>query len=54
MSEWSDNNGAPVASPPSDEVLWRNTRVEVPSKGGEGVLEQQAKEVPKQQVKGVP
>ena len=44
MSEWSDDDGAPVAPPPSTEVPPRNTRAEVQSKGGEGVPEQQAEE----------
>ena len=42
MSEWSDDDGAPVAPPPSTEAPPRNTRVEVQSKGGEGVPEQWA------------
>ena len=45
MSEWSDDDGAPVA-PPNTEAPPCNTRVEVQSKGGE--------EVPKHQAKGVP
>ena len=46
MSEWSDDNGAPVAPPPSTEAPPCNTRMEVQSKGGEGVPEQQAEERP--------
>ena len=46
MSEWSNDDGAPVAPPLSTEVPPHNTRVEVPLKGGEGVPEQQAKETP--------
>ena len=44
MFEWSDDDGAPVAPHPSTEAPPRNTRVEVQSKGGEGVPEQQAEE----------
>ena len=46
MSEWSDDDEAPVAPPPSTKASSRNTRVEVQSKGGEGVLEQQAEKTP--------
>ena len=46
MSEWSDDDGAPVAPPQSTKVPPRNTRAEVQSKRGE--------EVPKQQVRGAP
>ena len=44
MSEWSDDDGAPVAPAPSTEAPPLNTRTEVQSKGGEGVLEQRAEE----------
>ena len=44
MSEWSDNDGAPVAPPPSTKAPPCNMHVEVQSKGGEGVPEQQAEE----------
>ena len=54
MSEWSDDDEAPVAPPPSTKAPPRNTRVEGQSKGGEGVPEQQAMGVPMQQAKGVP
>ena len=54
MSEWLDDDEAPVAPPPSTEVAPRNTRVEERSKGGEGVPKQLAKGVPEQQAKGVP
>ena len=54
MSEWSDDDGAPVAPPPSTEAPSRNMHTEVQSKGGEVVPEQQAKGVPEQQAKGVP
>jgi len=54
MSEWSDDDGAPVAPPLSTEAPSRNTWVEVQSKGWEAVPEQQAKGVLKQQAKGVP
>ena len=37
MSEWSNDDGTPVAPPPSTEAPSRNTRTEVQSKGGEGV-----------------
>ena len=53
MSEWSDDDGAPVAPPPSTKAPPRNTHVEVQSKGEEAVPEQQAKGVPEQQAKGV-
>ena len=46
MSEWSDDDGALVAPPPSTKVPPRNTSVEVQLGGGEGALEQQAKERP--------
>ena len=46
MSEWSDDDGAPVAPAPSTEAPPLNTRTEVQSKGGEGVPEQQAEERP--------
>ena len=39
MSEWSDDDEALVAPPPSIEAPLRNTRTEVQSKGGEGVPE---------------
>ena len=39
MFEWLDDDRAPVAPPPSAEGPLRNTRAEVQSKGGEGVLE---------------
>ena len=54
MSEWSDDNGAPVAPPLSTEMPPNNTRVKVQSKGGEGVPEQQAKGVPEQQAEERP
>ena len=54
MSEWSDDDGAPVAPPPSTEAPPRNTRTEERSKGGEGLPEQQAKGVPEQQARGIP
>ena len=54
MSEWSDDNGAPVAPPPSTEVPLRNMHVEVQSKRGEGVLEQQAEERPTVRAVGHP
>ena len=37
--EWSDNDEAPIAPPPSTKASSRNTRVEVQSEGGEGVSE---------------
>ena len=40
ISEWSDDDEAIVAPPSSTKASSRNTRVEVQSKGGEGVLEQ--------------
>ena len=46
MSEWSDDDEALVAPPPSTEAPPRNTRTEVQSKGGEGVPEQQVEERP--------
>ena len=46
MAEWLDDDGALVAPPSSTEAPPRNTRAEVQSKGGEVVLEQQAKGVP--------
>ena len=46
MFEWSDDDGALVAPPPSTEVPPRNTHVEVQSKGGEGVPEQQEEKMP--------
>ena len=54
MSEWSDDDGTPVAPPPSTEAPPHNTRVEVQSKGGEEVPERQAEGVLEQQAKGVP
>ena len=42
MFEWSNDDGALVAPPLSTEVPPRNMRVEVQSKGWEGVPEQQA------------
>ena len=44
ISEWSNDNEAPVASPLSTKASSRNTRAEVQSEGGEGVPEQQAEE----------
>ena len=46
ISEWSDNDEAPVAPPPSTKASSRNTRAEVQSKGGEGVPELQAEKMP--------
>ena len=46
ISEWSNDDEAPLAPPPSTKASSRNTRAEVQSKGGEGVPEQQAKETP--------
>ena len=46
ISEWLDDDEAPVAPPPSTKASSRNTRAEVQSKGGEGVPEQQAKKMP--------
>ena len=46
MSEWSDDDGALVAPPPSTEAPPCNTCAEVQSKGGEGVPEQRAEERP--------
>ena len=43
VSEWSDDNGAPVVPPPSTEAPPHNTHTEVQSEGGEGVPEQQAR-----------
>ena len=40
MSEWSDDDGAPVAPPLSTEAPPRNMHMEVQPKGGEGVPEQ--------------
>ena len=39
ISEWSDDDEAPVAPPPSTGASPRNTRVEVQSRGGEGAPE---------------
>ena len=41
ISEWLDDDGALVAPPPSTKASSRNMCVEVPSKGGKGVPEQQ-------------
>ena len=46
MSEWSDDDGASVAPTPSTKAPPCNMCVEVQSKGGEGVPEQQAEERP--------
>ena len=46
MSEWLDDNEAPVAPPLSTKASSCNMRAEVQSKGGEGVPEQQAKKTP--------
>ena len=46
MFEWSDDDGALVAPPPSTEVLPHNTHMKVQWKVGEGDPEQQAKGVP--------
>ena len=46
VSEWLDNDEALVAPPPSTKTTSRNTHVEVQSKGGEGVPEQQAEKTP--------
>ena len=54
MSDWSDDDGAPVAPSPSTEAPPHNTRMEEQSKEGEGVLEQWAKGVPEQQARRVP
>jgi len=44
--EWSDDDRAPIAPPPSTKASSRNTRAEVPSKGEEEVPEQQAEKMP--------
>ena len=44
--EWSDDDEALVAPPLSTKASSRNTRMEVQSKGGEGVPEQQAEKMP--------
>ena len=54
MSEWSDDDGAPVAPYLSTEAPPHNTRMKERSKGGEGLPEQQAKGVPEQQARGIP
>ena len=46
MSEWLDDDETLVAPPPSTKASSRNTRVEVQSKGGEEVPEQQAEKMP--------
>ena len=46
MSEWSNNDEALVTPPPSTKASSYNTRVEVQSKGGEGVPKQQAENTP--------
>ena len=46
ISEWSDDDGDPVAPPPSTKASSHNVRAEVQSKGGEGVPEQQAEKTP--------
>ena len=48
MFEWSDDDGAPVAPPPSTKAPPRSTHVEEQPKEGEGVPEQWAKGVPEQ------
>ena len=40
MSEWSDDDRAPVAPPPSTKAPPRSSRVEEQPKGGEGVPKQ--------------
>ena len=42
ISEWSDDDKAPVAPPLSTKASSRSTRAEVQSKGGKGVPEQRA------------
>ena len=54
MSEWSNDDGAPLAPPPSNKVPPRSWHVEEKPKGGEGVTEQQAMGVLEQQATGVP
>ena len=54
MSEWSNDDGAPVAPPPSMKAQPCTTRAEEQSKGGEGIPEQQAMGVLEQQARGVP
>ena len=46
ISEWLDDNEAPVAPPLSTKASSCNKRVEVQSEGGEGVPKQQAEETP--------
>ena len=46
ISEWSNEDEAPVATHLSTKASSRNTRMEVQSEGGEGVPEQQAEETP--------
>ena len=54
MSEWSDDDGAPVAPPCACCMKALQCSEEELSKGGEGVPEQQAKRVLELQAKGVP
>jgi len=53
MSEWSNDDEAPVAPPPSTEAPPRNTHAEVQSKRGKEVPEQWARAVPTQHAMGV-
>ena len=54
MFEWSDDDEAPAAPPPSMVEPPRSTRAWDQSKGGEDVPEPQTREVPKQQAMGFP
>ena len=54
MTEWSDDNGAPVAPPPSTKVPPHSSCMEEQPKGGEGVPEQQARGVPERQTEERP
>ena len=54
MSEWSDDDGAPVAPPLSTKVPPCSMRAEEQPKGGEGDPEQSVKGVLEQPAKGVP
>ena len=54
MLEWSDDDGDPVAPPPSTQAPPSSTHMEEQPRGSEEVPEHQAIEVPAGQAMGVP
>ena len=54
MFEWSDDDGAPIAPPPSTKAPLRSSCMEVQLKGGENVPEQQVTRILEQQAMGIP